>query len=92
LHEFDPDANHFTGEQCEVEITSMTSFAQPCAVSGEALNPDFCILSIRFNSSEMRGLDPSANLDDPRATTSPAARPHAARPARRTSLARLLIS
>jgi hypothetical protein len=70
LHEFDPKVNHYTGEQCEVEITSITSFAQPCAVSGEALNPDFCILSIRFTSSEIQGLIPSANLDDPRATSS----------------------
>jgi hypothetical protein len=46
LHEFDPETQRHTGETCEVEITSITSFAQPCAVSGEALNPNFCILSV----------------------------------------------
>jgi Domain of unknown function (DUF3850) len=67
LHEFDPKANCYTGEQCQVEITSMTSFAQPCAVSGEALNPDFCILSIHLMNPEIKGLEPSANLEHPRA-------------------------
>ncbi len=47
LAEFDPQAQKYTGETCEVEITSMTSTSQPCAVSSEALDPAFCILSIR---------------------------------------------
>jgi hypothetical protein len=47
LEEFDPQAQKYTGETCEVEITSMTSMSQPCAVSSEALDPAFCILSIK---------------------------------------------
>jgi Domain of unknown function (DUF3850) len=47
LEEFDPQTQKYTGETCEVEITSMTSNIQPCAVSSEALDPAFCILSIR---------------------------------------------
>lgn len=47
LEEFDPVRQEYTGESCEVEITSMTSRSQPCAMSSEALDPAFCILSIR---------------------------------------------
>jgi hypothetical protein len=47
LEEFDPVAQKYTGENCEVEITSITSASQPCAISSEALDPAFCILSIR---------------------------------------------
>jgi len=52
LHEFHPEGQTYTGAACTVEITSMTSFSQPCAVSGEALNADFCILSIRLQGDE----------------------------------------
>lgn len=48
LHEFDPHAQTFTGRTARAEITSITSTVEPCAVSGEALHPDFCILSIRL--------------------------------------------
>jgi len=48
LQEFDPELSEYTGQRLTAEITSLTSFAQPCAVSGEALNADFCILSIRL--------------------------------------------
>jgi hypothetical protein len=47
LEEFDPVGQEYTGERCEVEITSMTSQGQPCAMSSEALDPAFCILSIK---------------------------------------------
>lgn len=47
LQEFDPDLQHYTGDVLNVEVTSITSFAQPCAVSGAALDPSFCILSVR---------------------------------------------
>ena len=47
LEEFDPKTQKYSGETCEVEITSMTSTSQPCAVSSEALDPAFCILSIK---------------------------------------------
>jgi hypothetical protein len=52
LREFESTSERYTGRECEVEITSMTSFAQPCAVSGEALNADFCILSIRLQRAK----------------------------------------
>ena len=50
LQEYNPETQSYTGGKCRVEVTSMTSFAQPCAVSGEGLNPDFCILSVRLVS------------------------------------------
>jgi hypothetical protein len=74
LHEFDPDAKNYTGEEILVEITSLTSFAQPCAVSGEALNPSFCIMSVRLTTRIARPQifesAKSSNLhDSDRATT-----------------------
>lgn len=48
LKEFDPESKCYTGRSCTVEIRSMTSAAQPCAVSSLALHPDFCILSVRL--------------------------------------------
>jgi len=48
LHEFDPNNKDYTGDELGVEVTAMTSFAQPCAVSDEAMNPDFCIMSVRL--------------------------------------------
>ena len=47
LCEFDLTKSEFTGASCELEITSITSAEEPCAVSEEALNRNFCILSIR---------------------------------------------
>ena len=46
LREFNPDLNEYTGRTQIVEITYITSALEPCALSEEALNPDFCILSI----------------------------------------------
>ena len=51
LHEFDPVGKCYTGQECRVQVTSMTSFSQPCAVSDEAMNPNFCILSIRLEEN-----------------------------------------
>jgi hypothetical protein len=48
LREYDPDKGAYTGRVCEVEITSITSKTEPCAVSGEGLNSEFCILSIKL--------------------------------------------
>ena len=47
LNEYDHDRGSYTGRVCRVEITSITSSDEPCAVSAEALHPDFCILSVR---------------------------------------------
>lgn len=47
LREYNPSTNEYTGRVCTVQITSMTSTDEPCAVSKEALHPDFCILSVR---------------------------------------------
>ena len=47
LREFDPQSRAYTGRRQLVEITYITSSDQPCALSEQALTPDFCILSIR---------------------------------------------
>jgi hypothetical protein len=47
LLEFDPEANHYSGRELKVKITYITSANHPCALSEDALHPDFCILSIR---------------------------------------------
>ncbi len=46
LREFDPANQRFTGREQTVLVTYVTSADLPCALSEEALNPDFCILSI----------------------------------------------
>jgi hypothetical protein len=47
LREFDPKSEQFTGRVQSVEVTYITSAELPCALSKEALHPNFCILSIR---------------------------------------------
>lgn len=46
LREFDPGSASYTGRCQEVAVTYVTSAEMPCALSEQALNPDFCILSI----------------------------------------------
>lgn len=46
LREFEPDRGVYTGREQIVKITYITALQYPCALSGEALHPDFCILSI----------------------------------------------
>lgn len=46
LREFDPERDAYTGKTQLVTITYITSADLPCALSKQALNPDFCILSI----------------------------------------------
>jgi hypothetical protein len=46
LREFDPDEMRYTGRTLLVDVTYVTSADQPCALSEQALSPDFCILSI----------------------------------------------
>ncbi|MEZ0355393.1 DUF3850 domain-containing protein [Mycobacterium sp. SA01] len=50
LREYDPEKKIYSGSSCKVVVTSMTSQDVPCAVSGEGLNPEFCVLSIRVVS------------------------------------------
>lgn len=52
LREFDPHVGAYSGRSASAEITSITSAAEPCAVSSEALHPDFCILSIRLTDTK----------------------------------------
>lgn len=47
LREFDPDAQDYTGRSMMVEVTYVTSSELPCALSKDALHPDFCVLSIQ---------------------------------------------
>lgn len=46
LREFDPLRGCYTGREQTVVVTYITSAELPCALSEEALNPNFCILSI----------------------------------------------
>lgn len=46
LQEFDPVTKCYTGRELKVRITYVTSAEFPCALSENALHPDFCILSI----------------------------------------------
>ena len=47
LREYNRYTDTFTGRTCKVEVTSITSTEEPCAVSNEALNKNFCILSVK---------------------------------------------
>lgn len=46
LCEFSPEEGRYSGREMLVEISYITSAKLPCALSGDALHPDFCILSI----------------------------------------------
>lgn len=46
LQEFDPVTQRYSGRELRVKITYMTSAEFPCALSEDALNPEFCVLSI----------------------------------------------
>ena len=46
LREFDPDSCAYTGRTQKVAVTYVTSADMPCALSEQALHPEFCILSI----------------------------------------------
>lgn len=47
LREYDQTAGAYTGRTLTVAVTSMTSLSEPCAVSGDGLHPNFCILSVQ---------------------------------------------
>jgi len=46
LREFDPALGAYTGRTQRVAVTYVTSADMPCALSKQALHPEFCILSI----------------------------------------------
>jgi len=46
LEEYDPENSSYTGRTAIVRITYITSSDLPCALSQDALHPNFCILSI----------------------------------------------
>lgn len=46
MREFIPDSETYTGRHLRALITYITSADIPCALSSEALDPNFCILSI----------------------------------------------
>jgi len=50
LREYDNDIKEYTGRTLIVTITYVTSADMPCALSDEALHPDFCILSISLDA------------------------------------------
>lgn len=48
LNEFDPVTFTYTGRKMEVEITFVQmNKSNPCAISEEALHPDYVVLSIK---------------------------------------------
>jgi Domain of unknown function (DUF3850) len=47
LQEFDPKTKRYTGHELKTMITYITSVGFPCALSEDALDPSFCILSIK---------------------------------------------
>lgn len=47
LQRYDNINGRYTGEECEVRITYMTSSVVPCAFSSAILPKDYVILSIR---------------------------------------------
>jgi hypothetical protein len=52
LREFDPRSEKYTGRACTVEITYITSSTVPCAYFEAAIDPLFCVLSVRLLSTE----------------------------------------
>jgi hypothetical protein len=46
LQEYDQFKGEYTGRECDVEITYITSNETPCAFSSAVLSDGFCILSI----------------------------------------------
>lgn len=54
FREYDPRTRAYTGRECWAEITYVTSAAHPCALSGEGLDKDFCILSVRVRPAGAR--------------------------------------
>ena len=49
LREYDNGSGAYTGRTLGVTITYVTSADMPCALSDEALHPNFCILSIALD-------------------------------------------
>lgn len=47
LREFDPKTERYSGRELTVEVTYVTSAEVPCALSAQALDRNFCILSIK---------------------------------------------
>lgn len=52
LREFDPRTESYTGRECMVEVTYVTSATAPCAYFEAALDPHFCIMSIKLLTAE----------------------------------------
>jgi hypothetical protein len=48
LQEYDQFTGKYSGKECTVMITYITSADTPCAFSSAALAPGFCILSLRL--------------------------------------------
>lgn len=47
LQEYDQHSKQYTGRELVAIITYVTSVEFPCALSGDGLKPDYCILSIK---------------------------------------------
>lgn len=54
LREFDPMLRRYTGRELTLEISYITSVDNPCAESRRALSAEYCILSYRPVSLDLR--------------------------------------
>ena len=52
LCEYDPEMRSYTGRELRMRISYITSAEYPCALSGEGLDRDFCILSLERLSEQ----------------------------------------
>lgn len=59
LREYDPASATYSGRECDVRVSWMTSAELPCAISQNGLAPGYCILSIEPPSSEEQRLSSS---------------------------------
>lgn len=48
LQRYDPFAGKYTGEECKVKVTYITSNDTPCAFSSAVLDRSYCILSLEL--------------------------------------------
>lgn len=48
LQKYDPVLGKYTGDECKVKITYITSNTTPCAFSSAVLEKDYCILSLEL--------------------------------------------
>lgn len=53
LNEYDPTTSTYSGRTLLLRITYVTSTQIPCALSGEGLGSNYCILSVKIVDSSL---------------------------------------